>query len=191
MVSSFCQGKIEARGFKIPGCKFLPPSFIFVSISFMIQFRVNQRQDIEAGEKMSGSCLQRRVWYFHNTSALLVALQCFLFFAATAFAADCEILRQDMFERAQSAIVTDWNAGIPYRRLETEVYPCARLLIRNNGWLGVYSTDIEVTATFNDESTKSKRVEDEKKRIEPGEQYTASVCFESGSGISKLECRFR
>ena len=124
-------------------------------------------------------------------SAFLLALQCFHFFVTPAFAADCEILREDMFERAQSAIVTDWNEGIPYRRLETEVYPCARLLIRNDALSGVYSTDIEVTATFSDQSAKSKKIEDERKRIEPREEYTCSVCFESRFPISKLECRFR
>jgi len=125
------------------------------------------------------------------TSPVALALQCLYFFVSLASAADCEILGQDMFERAQSAIVTDWNAGIPYRKLENEVYPCARFLIRNNALSGVYSTDIEVTATFDDESVKSKKIQDEKKRIEPGGNYTFSVCFESGSGISKLECRFK
>jgi hypothetical protein len=139
---------------------------------------------------MSESCLQRRVRFSCHIAALVLVLQCF-FHSGTAYAADCEILRQDLFERAQSAIVTDWNGGIPYRRLETEVYPCVRLLIRNNALSGVYSTDIEVTANFNDGSMKSKKVEDEKKRIEPGGEYTCSVCFESGSGISRLECRFR
>lgn len=135
--------------------------------------------------------LQKRVRFLCHVSSLILAGQFFYFFAAPAFAADCEILGQQMFERAQSVIVTDWNEGIPYRRLETEVYPCARLSIRNNALTGVYSTDIEVTATFSDQSTKSKKIEDEKKRIKPREEYTCSVCFESDSGISKLECRFR
>ncbi len=126
-----------------------------------------------------------------QTSALMLAVWFSYFFASPVFAADCEILGQQMFERAQSVIVTDWNAGISYRGLETEVYPCARLLIRNNALSGVYSTDIEVTATFSDQSMKSKKIEDEKKRIEPREEYSCSVCFESGSAISKLECRFR
>jgi hypothetical protein len=141
-------------------------------------------------KRMSESCLERRIRFLCHIAALILALQCF-FPCGNASASDCEILRQDMFERAQSAIVTDWNAGIPYRRLETEVYPCARLLIRNNALSSVYSTDIEVTATFSDGSMKSKKVEDEKKRIEPGGEYTCSVCFESGFGISTLGCRFR
>jgi hypothetical protein len=141
-------------------------------------------------KRMRESCRERKVRFLCHIAALVLVLQCF-FLSRNAFAADCEILRQDMFERAQSAIVTDWNAGIPHRRLETEVYPCARLLIRNNALSGVYSTDIEVTATFSDGSMKSKKVEDEKKRIEPGGDYTCSVCFESSSGISKLECHFR
>jgi hypothetical protein len=145
---------------------------------------------LSRAKRMSESRLERKVRFLCRIAAPVLALQCF-FPSGNASAADCEILRQDMFEREQSAIVTDWNAGIPYRRLETEVYPCAHLLIRNNALSGVYSTDIEVTATFSDGSMKSKKVEDERKRIEPGGEYTCSVCFESDSGISKLECRFR
>jgi hypothetical protein len=142
-------------------------------------------------KEMKDPGIQKIVPILRHLSAILLMLWSFHFLVPPSFASDCEILRRDMFERAQSAIVTDWNEGIPYRRLETEVYPCARLLIRNNGWLGVYSTDIEITATFNDGSTKSKKIEDERKRIEPREEYTCSVCYESSSGISKLECRFR
>ena len=171
--------------------RFHPPSFIFVCILFMIKFKSQLQVRPLRGKRMNDFALQKVLSLLCYMSALVVAAQCFYFFAAPAFAADCEILRHDMFERAQSAIVTDWNAGIPYRRLETWVYPCARLLIRNNALSGVYSTDIEVTATFNDESMKIKMIADEKKRIEPAEEYTCSVCFESGSGISKLECRFR
>jgi hypothetical protein len=155
----------------------------------MIEFTKNRIAG--ATREMKDSGMQKIVSILRHLSAVLVMSWYFHVLVSPSFASGCEILRQNMFERAQSVIVTDWNSGIPYRRLVTEVYPCASLLIRNNGWLGVYSTDIEVTAIFNDESTKSKKIEDEKKRIEPGEQYTCSVCFESSAGISKLECRFR
>lgn len=155
--------------------------FLLPEISFIIGFK----DGIKAGRKM-------KLFGIRKVLSILYFILAFVAFSATsAMAADCEILRQNMFERAQSVIVTDWNSGIPYGRLVTEVYPCARLLIRNSGWLGVYSTDIEITATFDDQSTGSKKIEDEKKRIQPGEEYSCSVCFESGSAISKLECRFR
>jgi hypothetical protein len=112
-------------------------------------------------------------------------------FNQPALAGDCEIVNTAIFERQQQVIATDWRDGLPYMRYKTEIYPCANITFRNTGWLGAYTTDVEVTATFTDQSTKNKRIECGKKHLEPGEDFSCSVCFESDFPIAHLECRFR
>jgi hypothetical protein len=107
------------------------------------------------------------------------------------FAADCEIVRSQLFERKQDAIVTDWHAGVAYRKLITETYPCADITFKNIHWQALKSKDIEVTATFTDQSTKAKKLECENKLLEPNEEFSCSVCFDPGPSISRLECRFK
>ncbi len=109
----------------------------------------------------------------------------------TLAADDCEIVNAKLYQREQPVIVTDWLDGVPYRKYKIETYPCANITFRNSFWQGLYSTDIEVTATFTDQSTKSRKIECEKKRLEPGEEFSCSLCFESNFPISSLACRFR
>lgn len=109
----------------------------------------------------------------------------------TIAADDCEIVNSVLYQREQPVIVTDWLEGIPYRRYKIETYPCVDITFRNNFWQSLYSTDIEVTATFTDQSTKSKKVECGKILLEPGKEFSCSLCFESSFPISGLACRFR
>lgn len=106
-------------------------------------------------------------------------------------ASDCEIVDVQIFEREQPVIITDWLEGIPYMRYVVEVYSCADIKFRNTWWQVIYSTDTEVTATFDDQSTATKMIGCEKKRVEPNETFSCPVCFETDSPISKLDCRFR
>jgi hypothetical protein len=107
------------------------------------------------------------------------------------FAVDCEIVSAKYFQRSQEVIATDWVAGIPYRKYKVENYPCADITFRNTFWQTLYSSDIEVTATFSDQSTKTKKIECGKKRLEPNEEFSCQICFEHDLQISKLECRFK
>jgi hypothetical protein len=111
--------------------------------------------------------------------------------AASVFASDCEIVKSRLFERKQDAIVTDWHVGVAYRKLVTETYPCADITFKNIHWQALKSKDIEVTATFADQSTKAKKLECEDKLLEPNEEFSCSVCFDPGSPIAGLECRFK
>jgi len=130
------------------------------------------------------------VHIFHKTVFFIPAL-CLSISAAPAFAADCEIVGSRLFEKQQDVIVTDWYAGFAFRKLTTEVYPCADITLKNIHWQALKSKDIEVTATFTDQSTKAKKLECENKLLEPNEEFSCSVCFESDSPISRLECRFK
>jgi len=116
---------------------------------------------------------------------------CLCMSAGPLFASDCEILEAQFFSKQQDVIVTDWHFGSPSMRLKTEIYPCAGILIKNTFWQALKSGDIEVTATFTDESTKARKPECEERLLEPGEEFPCSVCFESDFPISRLECRFR
>jgi len=116
---------------------------------------------------------------------------CLCMSASPVFASDCEILEAQFFTKQQDVIVTDWYVGNPYMRLKTEIYPCADIRVKNTFWQALKSADIEVTATFADESTKAKKLECEKRVLEPGEEFSCAVCFESDFPISRLECRFR
>lgn len=126
-----------------------------------------------------------------NVSALALIILYLCLFINPVFADDCEILKSYMYQKEQNMIVTDWNDGIPYKKYSTETYRCADITFRNNFWQAVYSTDIEVTATFVDKSTKSKKIGCDKKRLEPGETHSCGICFDTDSAISDLVCTFR
>ena len=112
-------------------------------------------------------------------------------FTQTAGAVDCEIVKADKYQKSQRVIVTDWNAGIPYMKETVETYQCAHFTFKNTFWQGINSTDIEVTAVFEDERTISKKTECEKKRLEFGDTYSCSLCFENESPITNLQCVVR
>ena len=122
---------------------------------------------------------------------LLIILQFISMPAEYLFAADCEIVSTRLYHKELPVIVQAWNEGIPYKQYKIETYPCADMKLRNTFWQSLYSTDIEVSATFNDQSTRTKKIECEKKLLEPNEEFSCSLCFESAAEISSLECRFR
>ena len=130
------------------------------------------------------------VYKFYK-AVFCISILCLCMSAASVFASDCEIVKSRLFERERDAIVTDWHVGVAYRKLVTETYPCADITFKNIHWQALKSKDIEVTATFTDKSTKAKKLECENKLLEPNEEFSCSVCFESISPISRLECRFR
>jgi len=109
-------------------------------------------------------------------------------FAHMAAAVDCEIVKADKYQKSQRVIVTDWYAGIPYMKETVETYQCAYITFKNTFWQGVYSTDFEVTAVFEDQRTISKKAECEKTRLEFGDTYSCSVCFENESPITDIQC---
>jgi hypothetical protein len=107
------------------------------------------------------------------------------------FAGDCDIVKAEYFQRNQDVIAYDWIEGIPYRRYKTERYSCADITFRNSFWQSLYSSDIEVTAIFIDQNAKTKKIECNRKLLEPNEEFSCSLCFESNLQISNLECRFK
>ena len=119
----------------------------------------------------------------------ILALQ-FLCLRAASLAEDCEILNARFYERKQGEIVTDWNAGIPYRRYQSMVYPCAEVTIRDKTG-SLSQKEVEIMATFTDQSTASKKAWCDRKRLEEGDLYSCIVCFESGFPISDLTCIFK
>ncbi|MEW6584081.1 MAG: hypothetical protein AB1442_00545 [Nitrospirota bacterium] len=112
-------------------------------------------------------------------------------FVGPAAAVDCEIVDSRFYEKQQEVIATEWIGGIPYMVRKTEIYPCADITFRNVFWQALYSSDIEVTATFADGSSRSKKVECGKKLLEPNDKFSCSVCFENEYPLSKVECRFK
>jgi hypothetical protein len=120
------------------------------------------------------------------SSFLLLSL-----FTHIAAAADCEIVKAEKYQKSQQVIVTDWNAGIPYMKETVETYQCAHIIFKNTFWQGVSSTDIEVTAVFEDQRTISKKTECAKKRLEFGDTYSCSVCFENESPIIDIQCALK
>jgi hypothetical protein len=117
---------------------------------------------------------------------LLVSL-----FTHMAAAVDCEIVKADKYQKSQRVIVTDWNVGIPYMKETVETYQCANITFKNIFWQGVSSADIEVTAVFEDQRSISKKTECEKKRLEFGDTYSCSVCFENESPITDIQCALK
>ncbi len=142
-------------------------------------------------QNMNNYTLYKKVLITFSISTFILISQFLCLRIYPVFADDCEILNVQMFQREQPVIVTDWHMGIPYKKYKIETYPCANITFRNNARMSTYSTDIEVTATFTDQSTKAKNIECDKKHLEPGEEYICSVCFESDFPISNLICRFR
>jgi hypothetical protein len=126
-----------------------------------------------------------------SITALMCMVLWFFLFVETAFAVHCEILKSGIYQNEQNVIAADWKDGVPYMRYTTEIYQCADITFKNNFWQAVYSTDFEVTATFDDKSTKSRRIQCDKKLLEPGDTYSCSICFETHSPISLLECNLR
>lgn len=116
------------------------------------------------------------------------ALLLLFLFTPTAAAVDCEIVKADKYQKSQQVIVTDWHAGIPYMKETIETYQCAHITVRNTFWQGVDSTDIEVTAVFEDQRPISKKTDCGKKRLEFGDTYSCSVCFENESPITDIQC---
>jgi len=105
---------------------------------------------------------------------------------------DCEILKVFFYDRKQEEIVTDWHAGIPYKRYQSVIYPCAHVTIRDNS-KSISSTDkdIEVTATFANQSTIVKKMWCDRKLHEEGDIYSCIACFESDSPVSDVTCSFK
>ena len=133
------------------------------------------------------------MWHKFRTgiNSLWFFALCLCMSPSPVFASDCEIVGSQFFSKQQDVIVTDWYVGNPYMRLKTEIYPCAAIRVKNTFWQSLKSGNIEVTASFSDESTKAKKLECEERLLEPGEEFSCSVCFESDFPISRLECRFR
>jgi hypothetical protein len=137
--------------------------------------------------KNDGKSMSRRATVY----LLWFSVLCLCMAFTSVFASDCEVVRSRLFEKQQDVIVTDWHVGVAYRKIITEVYPCADITLKNTHWQALKSKDIEVTATFADQSTKAKKPECENRLLEPNEEFSCSVCFESVSPISRLECRFK
>ena len=133
--------------------------------------------------------LRRKVMV--NFTAPVCLILSFFLFVKAAFAFNCDIVKYDMYQSEQDVLATDWKGGIPYMRYTTEIYQCAAITFKNTFWQAVYSTDFVVAATFDDRSTKSKRINCDKKLLEPGDTYSCSICFENSSPISLLECDLR
>jgi len=133
---------------------------------------------------MNSFAFSRKVLLSQLPSAFLLLF----LFTHTAAAVDCEIVKVDKYQKSQRVIATDWHSGIPYMKETVETYQCAHITFKNTFWQGVYSTDIEVTAVFEDQRTISKKTECEKKRLEFGDTYSCSVCFENETAITDIQC---
>lgn len=112
-------------------------------------------------------------------------------FPAPVFASDCEVISSWTYTEQQEVIATEWNAGIPHMKQKTEVYPCASITIRNADWLKKSSKNINITATFTDKTKATKNFDCAEKTLNPEEEYSCTVCFETQSSIADLSCRFR
>ncbi len=124
-------------------------------------------------------------------TAIAGTFLCLFLFIKAGFAANCEIEEYDPYKSEQNVLATDWKDGIPYTRYTTEVYQCAAITFKNTFWQAVYSTDFEITATFEDRSVRSKRTNCDKRLLEPDDTYSCSLCFETSSPISHLESDLR
>ena len=109
----------------------------------------------------------------------------------STFSDDCEVIDAFSYERRQEVIVTDWYAGYPYGRYETLIAQCADVTILNDAGISRFSTDIEIAVTFSNEDSAAKKFACERRRLEQGETFSCSVCFESSSPISDMSCTFR
>jgi hypothetical protein len=108
-----------------------------------------------------------------------------------ALAADeCEVVKASYYERTQEEIVTDWSGVYAYRRYQRVVYPCADVTIRDT-YGSAFIRNVEITATFSDQSKASKKAWCDKKVLENDVQYFCIVCFESEFSVSSVTCEFR
>jgi hypothetical protein len=131
---------------------------------------------------------------FNRKASLLLIPSAFLLvslFTHMAAAGDCEIVKADKYQKSQQVIVTDWNAGIPHKKQTVETYQCAHITFKNTFWQSAYSSDFEITAVFEDGRSIPKKIECEKKRIEFGETYSCSICFENESPMTDIQCALK
>jgi len=112
-------------------------------------------------------------------------------FSSPVAAGDCKVISSWTYTEQQEVIATEWNAGIPHMKQKTEVYPCASITIRNTDWLKKSSRNINITATFTDTSKATKKFECSERTLNPEDEYSCTVCFETQSSIADLSCRFR
>ncbi|HXX81808.1 MAG TPA: hypothetical protein VEI46_09675 [Thermodesulfovibrionales bacterium] len=94
------------------------------------------------------------------------------------------------FERTQGEIVTDWQGIYAYRRYQTVVYPCADLAIRDT-YGSAFTRAVEITATFSDQSSISKKAWCDKKVLENDLLYFCIACFQSKFRVSSVSSNFR
>jgi hypothetical protein len=147
----------------------------------MIRLLVNRRN-------MNSFVIIRKVILSTLPSAFLLLS---LFAQRAAAAGNCEIVKADKYQKSQQVIVTDWNAGIPYKKQTVETYQCAHITFKNTFWQSVYSSDFEATAVFEDGPAITKTIECEKKRIEFGDTYSCSICFENESPMTDIQCALK
>jgi len=114
-----------------------------------------------------------------------------LFLGGAALAADeCEVVKAYYYETTQGEIVTDWGGVSTYKRYQTVVYPCADVTIRDT-YGSAFIRNVEITATFSDQSSASKKAWCDKKSLENDVIYFCIVCFESDFPVSSVSCNFR
>ena len=123
---------------------------------------------------------------------IIVACMCLcVLFSGAALAADeCEVVKAYYYERTQGEIVTDWGSGFLYKKYQTVVYPCADVTIRDT-YGSAFIRVVEITATFSDQSSASKKGWCDKRSLENDVTYFCIVCFESEFPVSSVTCNFR
>lgn len=127
-----------------------------------------------------------------SSPVIIVACMClWLFLGGAALAADeCQVVKAYFYERTQGEIVTDWGSGFLYKRYQTVVYPCADVTVRDT-YRSAFIRVVEITATFSDQSSASKKAWCDKKSLENDVTYFCIVCFESEFPVSSVTCNFR
>jgi len=122
---------------------------------------------------------------------ILVCMCQWLFLTGEALAADeCEVVKAYFYERTQGEIVTDWGSGFLYKKYQTVVFPCADVTVRDT-YGSAFTRVVEITATFSDQSSASKKAWCDKKSLENDVTYFCIVCFESEFPVSSVTCNFR
>ncbi len=110
----------------------------------------------------------RSSFYKPFITIFIAGLLCFFQSVECIHAADCEILSIKKYDKELRSIITDWHEGIPYRKYQLEMYPCAFVTVRNNSGLSISTEDIEITATFTDNSTAQKKFVCKNKNLDVG-----------------------
>jgi len=125
-------------------------------------------------------------------AGIIVVCMCqWLFLGSAALAADeCEVVKASYYERTQGEIVADWGSGFLYKRYQTVVYPCADVTVRDT-YGSAFIRVVEITATFSDQSSVSKKAWCDKKTLENEVIYFCIVCFESEFPVTNVTCSFR